>query len=340
MNWRSSISKYKLHHIAAWLLLYTAWFYLRYEDYPGKAWLITLIKVADLMIMVYITNYVLIPHLLYKKKHFLFAIIYISMIAGCSILKMSAEAAVFGTPGFFDLNTRFKARVYDNIIPHFLLVSTAAAFKLLSDYAAAQGRLGAMAKEKAETELQFLKSQINPHFLFNSLNAIYFLIEKQNTEARQTLLQFSDLLRYQLYDCNADNIAIEKELVYLTNFVKLQALRKDNHYEIEMNVDKNVAGFSITPLLLIPFIENAFKHISHHAEKTNFVRIGLARQDNYFVMEVKNSKDNSMQTDSSGGIGLANVKRRLELIYPGKHVLDIDSSEDIFSVKLQLITGK
>jgi LytS/YehU family sensor histidine kinase len=262
------------------------------------------------------------------------------MIAGFSILKMSVEEMAFGTPGFFDLSSRFKARIYDNIIPHFLLVSTAAAFKLLTDYAAAQGRLGSMAKEKAETELQFLKSQINPHFLFNSLNAIYFLIEKQNTEARQTLLQFSDLLRYQLYDCNEDSIAIEKELVYLNNYIKLQQLRKDNNYEVKPEIDSTVAGFAITPLLLIPFVENAFKHISTHTEKINFVHISMSKQKDAFLFEVRNSKDNSIRTDTSRGIGLANVKRRLELIYPAKHSLEINNNEDIFTVKLQLIIDK
>ena len=200
MKWRHIIIKYKLHHIILWALLYAGWHYFRYQDYPANSagW-ITFIKVADLALMVYITNYLLIPYLLYRKKYLAFTIVFIAMVFCCSILKMYIEEKVFGAPGFFDLNTRFKARIYDNIIPHFLLVSTGAAFKLLIDYAKSQRRLGDMSKEKAETELQFLKSQINPHFLFNSLNSIYFLIDKQNTEARQTLLQFSDLLRYQFY---------------------------------------------------------------------------------------------------------------------------------------------
>ncbi len=336
MNSKELITKYKLHHIAGWLLLYAAWFYFRYLDYPGKAWLITLIKVADLMVMVYITNYLLIPYLLYKKRYLLFALLFIIMVSGFSIVKMQVEEIVFGTPGFFDLSSRLRARIYDNIIPHFLLVSTAAAFKLLTDYATAQVRIGTMAKEKAETELQFLKSQINPHFLFNSLNAIYFLIEKQNTEARQTLLQFSDLLRYQLYDCNAETIAIEKELTYLENYIRLQQLRKENNYEIDLNINKNVAGFNITPLLLIAFVENAFKHISSHQQKTNFVHIHMDKRGNAFFFTSENSKDNNSNTDNTGGIGLANVKRRLELIYPGKHTLTINSKEDIFTVELQI----
>ncbi|MFT3933828.1 MAG: histidine kinase [Chitinophagaceae bacterium] len=336
MDWRQFITKYKLHHIAAWLLLYAGWFYFRYEDYPGRAWLITLIKVADLALMVYITNYLLIPYLLYRKRYFLFAIIFIILVSGFSILKMQVEELAFGTPGFFELRGRLKARIYDNIIPHFLLVSTAAAIKLLFDYASAQRRIGALAKEKAETELQFLKSQVNPHFLFNSLNAIYFLIDKQNNAARETLLQFSDLLRYQLYDCNDDSVAIEKELAYLASYVKLQQLRKGDNYDVELKIDDTVKGFSITPLLLIPFVENAFKHLSNHPEKTNFVHIALAMQHSQLLFSISNSKEKNGVTDRTGGIGLANVKRRLELIYPGKHFLAIDNTENIFAVNLHL----
>jgi len=229
-----------------------------------------------------------------------------------------------------------KARIYDNILPHFLLVSTAAAIKLLVDYARAQRRIGELAKEKAETELQFLRSQINPHILFNSLNAIYFLIDRENTKARDTLLQFSDLLRYQLYDCNQPSIAIEKEIAYLHNYVGLQQLRRDEHYEVKMEAGDEVKGFSIAPLLLLPLVENAFKHISHHMEKTNFVHIRLSAQACNFTLQVINSKDPSPTKNQPGGIGLPNVKRRLELLYPGKHELEINEEKNVYSIRLQL----
>jgi two-component system, LytTR family, sensor kinase len=337
MKWPRLIHKYKLQHIALWLLLYAAWHYFRYQDYPANtaAW-ITFIKVADLAVMVYITNYLLIPYLLYRKKYILFSIVFIAMVFSCSICKMYVEEKLFGTPGFFDLNTRFKARVYDNIIPHFLLVSTGAAFKLLIDYARSQKRLGDMSREKAETELQFLKSQINPHFLFNSLNSIYFLIDKQNTTARKTLLQFSDLLRYQLYDCNAATIEIEKELSYLKDYVKLQEIRSNHNFEITVEEHENMKGFRITPLLLIPFVENAFKHISHHTDKKNFIHMKMEKQNSFFQFNLMNSKDNHKSTDLQSGIGLANVKRRLELLYPGKHHLKIEDSSEIYTVQLNL----
>src|SRR5882757_3115551 len=288
----SSLRLYKIHHLLAWAVFFFGWYYFRHQDYPaGMAWWVTLIKVGDLALLVYTTNYLLIPRLLYKRKYVLFGATFIVFVFCFSLLKMRLEEIIMHRPNYFNIWGDFKVRVYDNVIPHFLLVSTGAAAKLLMDYARSQKRLAEMSMEKSAAELNFLKSQINPHLLFNSLNAIYFLIDKQNVEARQSLLQFSDLLRYQLYDCNADTIGIEKEVTYLQDYIKLQRLRKDQQYEIAMNVGDQVNGFRITPLLLIPFVENAFKHISHHTDQRNFVQVDLSRRDGVFHFVVENSRE-------------------------------------------------
>ena len=169
------------------------------------------------------------------------------------------------------------------------------------------------------------------------MNSIYFLIDKQNIEARETLLQFADLLRYQLYDCNADTIAIEKEVAYLQDYIRLQKLRKDKNYDVDVSIENDIRGFEIVPLLLIPFVENAFKHISHHQDSPNFVHVELARNNGSFSFCVENSKENHVQkTLLPGGIGLINVKRRLELLYPDKHQLQIHNNDSTFKVELEL----
>src|SRR5688500_496526 len=209
MKWWQYLIKYKLHHLLVWAVLYAGWYFFRAKDFPSQelAIQVTAIKVGVLALLIYITNYLLIPRLLYRKKYLVFFTIYPAMIIGMGLLKLKIIMALVypGMEPFTNMRTRF----YDNIIPVFLLVTTGAACRLISDYLQTQRRLTEIAQEKAQTELKFLKSQVNPHFLFNSLNAIYFLIDKHNTEARKTLLQFSDLLRYQLYDCNAETIEIE-----------------------------------------------------------------------------------------------------------------------------------
>ena len=331
--------KYNLHHLIFWMLVFGTWYLLRYEGYATEklAFQVTFIKVADLAMLVYITNYVLIPFLLYKKRYLLFVIIFIVMIAGSSIYKMNLIGHLTKNFLLLDLQGNLKQRIYDNVIPHFFLVIAGAAFKLMLDQIRLQKTMTDLAKEKAESELSFLKSQINPHFLFNSLNSVYFLIDKNNQEARQTLHKFSEMLRYQLYEANDDKIPIEKEISYLRDYVDLQKLRKDENYTVAFDCSPDVKGFRIEPLLLIPFVENAFKHISHKSNKTNFVNVEMIKNNGHFQFTVENSKDsNSHTTEKHGGIGLQNVKRRLELIYPGKHELEIKDEPDTYKIQFKL----
>ena len=340
MQDRNFFFRYKLQHVCFWLLLFGLWYYFRYQDYSSKALAakITLLKVADLAFMVYVTNYLLIPQLLYKKKYFLFALVFIAFVFGSSVGKMWIEGQMMHNPQLFAIfNQHFKVRFYDNVIPHFLLVITGASFKLLIDFARSQRKLGEMAKEKAEAELNFLKSQINPHFLFNSLNSVYFLIDKENPYAREALHKFSDMLRYQLYECNGDKIPIEKEISYLQDYVDLQKLRRGSDDEVVFDLSDDVRGFSIEPLLLMPFVENSFKHLSHFNNgKKNLVKINAAKANGEFHFSVTNTIEHTNTKEPVGGIGLKNVKRRLELLYPGTHFLEINEQGISFNVKLKL----
>jgi two-component system, LytTR family, sensor kinase len=340
MSWNTIARKYKLYDLLFWLVFFTGWYLLRYKDFStqSKALLVTAIKVFDLALMVYITNLILIPKLLYKKRYVEFGLIYVIMIFCSSALKVTVIGNIVVPGGNFSIWDNFRTRLYDNVIPHYLLVSTGVAVKLLADYIRSQKRLADISRERAETELKFLKSQINPHFVFNTLNAIYFQIDKSNAAARESLMQFADLLRYQLYDCNAEKIDIEKEMRYLEDFVKLQQKRKDENYEVQWGFSGQVKGFQITPLLLMPLVENAFKHISHHSDRKNIVRIESERQNGQFVFKVENTKEiGVLSTEKKdGGIGLNNVRRRLELLYPGTHELSINDNEGWFKVALSL----
>lgn len=330
--------KYKLHHVFFWMLVFGFWYFLRYQDYtvPGRAFLITLIKVIDLAVMVYITNYILLPQLFYKKKYGWFVLAFFLLVISSSVLKMNILGRIMDAPQLYSLSSGLKQRIYDNVIPHFFLVIAGAAIKLMFDYSRLQQKMAETAKEKAEAELNFLKSQINPHFLFNSLNSVYFLIDKNNVEARESLHKFSDMLRYQLYEVNGTKIPVEREISYLKDYVDLQKLRKDEHYTVSFNHSPDVRGFSIEPLLLIPFVENAFKHVSSHADKDNFVKLKLTRNNGQFIFSTENSKDREKTTNTYSGIGLNNVKRRLELLYPGRHELTIRDESDVYKVDLKL----
>ncbi len=320
-------------------MLFGLWYFLRYEDYAAEAtaFKVTLVKVIDLALMLYVTNYLLIPKLLYKRKYGWFALAFVSMIIISSVGKMYVLSYVMNSPALRSFSGNLKTRIYDNVIPHFLLVLSGAAFKLMMDYTSMQQRMVEMAKEKAEAELNFLKSQINPHFLFNSINSVYFLIDKSNTVARDALHKFSGMLRYQLYEMNGDRIPVEKEIAYLQDYVDLQKIRKDENYAVEFTCSPAVKDFLIEPLLLVPFVENAFKHISHHKNQLNFIQLQLGMSNGAFHFKVVNSKDTAEKNiNAHSGIGLSNVKRRLQLLYPGKHVLTIKEAGENFMVELQL----
>jgi LytS/YehU family sensor histidine kinase len=202
-------------------------------------------------------------------------------------------------------------------------------------------RLLEVEKEKISTELNFLRSQINPHFLFNVINTIYFQIDKKNSQARESVEKLSEMLRYQLYECTTDKIEIKKELDYIKNYVAVQTLRMEKGSDIQLCIDEKISNFKIAPLLILPIVENAFKHVSHFKDAgSNRIRISLCEYERQnFVVETENTYDKMNGTNiliQSGGLGVQNLKRRLELLYPGHHELNVQQQEDIYRTTLKI----
>lgn len=213
-------------------------------------------------------------------------------------------------------------------------VAFSSALHLSREWYLQRQRMRQLEVEKLTTELEYLKAQINPHFLFNSLNTIFFQIEKENATARDTVSKFADMLRYQLYECRGDWASLERELAYLRNFVDLQRLRKDQRYRIEFEAQGNFTDVPIAPLLLMPLVENAFKHVSHFPDD-NRILIRLVREQKGLRIEVSNTYEDRPAAPV-GGIGLVNLARRLELQYPGRHTLDIEKRQQVHTAILTL----
>lgn len=190
--------------------------------------------------------------------------------------------------------------------------------------------------ENLNTELNYLRAQMNPHFLFNSINTLFFQIDKQNSVARETLNKFSDLLRYQLYECNRLEIAIEKELHYLKNYMDLQRMRMNENFKIEFTVDLSLQNFNVPPLLLLPFVENAFKHVSHNSNKPNEISVHLMSKGHQLTFTVRNTTEDSTEPSTAGGIGLANITRRLDLLYGQQYELRIQKEAGCFVIILNI----
>ncbi len=347
MDLKKWLIKYKILHIIMWGLVMTFSFITYYN--PATSLFSQVANVltvsALLTIPFYFSAYVLVPRLLYKRKFVAFIISFIVLIItmGLTTLFITRIVDHLTThakniiPEWKTLGPYVNLFIWDTVLASF----GASSLKILSDRFRMEKRLVEVEKEKISTELSFLRSQINPHFLFNVMNTIYFQIEKTNTDARLSVEKFSEMLRYQLYECNTDKIQIQKELHYIKNYVAIQTLRMEEDSDIRLMIDQEMGDFLIAPLLILPIVENAFKHVSNFKEPgRNKIHITIKKQDrNVLLMEATNTYDQShVQTHllQTGGLGIQNLKRRLELLYYEKYELNINKEGDIFHTTLKL----
>jgi sensor histidine kinase YesM len=331
--------KYKLDHLIFWVATVFFHMFTRLQLIAkvgfGQFMLEIIVRNGLLAVLIYANLFIFIPRLAQQKR---WAYYVISLLLGFAFYvaaKNAHDVYVYGyVMGDVERRYFFYNTLY-NLSIAFFYVTFSVALQLSREWYAQRELIRKIEIEKLNTELEYLKAQINPHFLFNSINTIYFQIDKSNTVARETLSAFSEMLRYQLYECNGREIPVEKEVGYVKNYVELQRLRKDENYRITFAGD-NLSGFTIAPLLLIPFVENAFKHVSHFTEG-NEIRIAMTKENNIFRMDVFNTKDNRQKRNGEDhGIGLKNVQRRLELLYNGRHQLAINEMPGSFEVKLEL----
>lgn len=188
--------------------------------------------------------------------------------------------------------------------------------------------------QNRQAELSFLHSQINPHFLFNNLNNIYSLVYEASPKALPAIAGLSELLRYMLYD-STQKVPLQKEMDYIRKYIDLQSLRFEHPVKISLEENAGALSATVPPLLLVPFVENAYKHGNLSAERKGIVlRINGDIHQTYFYCSNEKGK---IKKDKAGGIGLTNVRRRLELLYPAKHTLSVEETDEVFTVQLQLI---
>ena len=190
-------------------------------------------------------------------------------------------------------------------------------------------------QDKITAELQLLKAQVHPHFLFNTLNNIYSFSLESSPKTPGLILKLSNLLSYMLYDCRSEEVRLGKELDIMKNYIELERERYGNKIDISWNVDGDVADVAIAPLLMIPFIENAFKHGTSEQLEKSWLTVDISVKDNQLKAKIANSKNESV-IHSKNGIGIVNVKKRLEFIYPEHHELKIIEDSDFYVVSLTI----
>lgn len=302
--------------------------------YRIKYLLLCLVLSAVLIITFYFNYFFLIPKYLLAKKYWLY---FSFVLLAIATVLLFAGAIFF----FSDFNPETFAKTnpsIEKIIP--VIIINALSLWLLSIVLsilwAGYNRLKQTESEKLSAQIASLKSQINPHFLFNTLNNIYPTAIDTSPRAADMVDKLSEMMRYTMKDIQQDFVLLEDEINYISNFIELQKLRLDRSVKLEYYSLENIPAFQIAPMLLIPFIENAFKH-GVNSEQKSLIKIEIIMNKTEFQLKVVNNKVN-VQRDISerSGLGIENTKHRLDLIYPSKHLLVINDTEKEFFVSLYI----
>ncbi|HEY0680065.1 MAG TPA: histidine kinase [Chitinophagaceae bacterium] len=302
-----------------------------------RHWSINAIEIGTTILISYVFSYILNYFIKrFSRRHG-------TMITGKMILREFVTVYFFcmiilnitATPmaALTDDGLQLYDIVNINLIPMLYLLLYYAIIRgntSLKAYYEQQVQLEKLKNDKLDTELKFLKAQYHPHFLFNALNTIYFQMDDDVGAAKRSVEKFSDLLRYQLYD-QQQTVPISQELEHLDNFIALQKVRSPEKLKLEINVSSSLNTQQVYPLLLLPLIENAFKFAGG-----DFISINASGNKDEINFEVRNSIPKMAIPGKNGGIGLQNLKRRLELLYPEKHELNILRTDDTFTATLKL----
>ena len=284
-------------------------------------------------LLILINNSFLIPNLLEKK----FFGAYASALIGLIFLyaaAMNHYNSFLHETLFHDQMTLTSSGFWDNFVYGTCCTVITSMLYVTSKWAEQQQQVKNSQINQLQTELKYLRLQINPHFLFNGLNTVYGSIDMGNSLARNMLVQFSDLLRYNLYEADVDMIAIEKEIKHLKNYVALQKARSNDNMEVTLDLNYADGTVKVAPLIFMAFVENAFKYASRDDEAINRIVISLLQQPGRIDFVCENTYDESESTE--GGIGLMNATRRLELLYKDRYQLDIKNENNVHRVQLML----
>lgn len=312
-------------------------FELDEEQHQSLSTLFTPAKLAffaNYLAAAMVINYVLLPMLYYRKRMILF------MVALTAVLTVVILVDEFILEQLFFPDTRgthFPGLMF-TLVETLPIIIVIVAFKLAWDSNRRQRELERLEKLMRESEIQFLKSQINPHFLFNNLNTLYAYVIDNSPKAPSIILELSAVLRYMLYDCKINLVALTKEIQHLENYVSLNQLQIGNRGRIRFTKAIVKLDFSIPPLILIVFVENAFKH-STGSQVSNVdaeVCVRVSEEGRLTFLCKNNYSRDYQSTNLAKGIGLENVRKRLDLQYPGEHELDIQDNGNMFTVSLTM----
>jgi len=313
---------------------------------PVQFWIKQVGFVLVLIVAYFINANLLVPKFLFKNKIYLYVFYLVLSVLIILVLMQIVEISLnlpehlhkaFHPGKPFDPSKRsFRFDIIGLLIT-LLVFGISTTIRLVRKWQEDEEVRKDLEKQKISSELSFLKAQINPHFFFNTLNNIYALTSTNVGTAREAIHKLSRMMRYVLYETQKEKTLLSQELAFLEDYIELMKLRLTEKAIVKIEKPASFQDELIAPMILLPFIENAFKHgISSKVESTIF--ISIKQENNQLLLEVKNRKfkNSGLKLDGSSGIGLTNTKRRLDLLYPNKHKLKVTDSDDEFGIKLEI----
>ena len=276
----------------------------------------------NIMAVIWINHFILIPYFFDKKRYFIYGLLFIGSIFLVAYIEAYAKNSWSGVTKTF--------------LFHFYTTGTGMAAFFLRRNMIIQRENTEKENLQKEMELNYLKEQVNPHFLFNSLNSIYSLARQQSLETPDLVMQLSELMRYQLESSKKDTVLLKEELEFIENYLLLEEKRLSKRCTVDFLINGDLKGLKIAPMLLIPFVENAIKHGAQSTNEQSTIDISVAIKNRTLHLIVENSKPNHISVSERKGMGLENVRRRLNLLYPNSHTLKIDDTANTFHVNLAI----
>jgi sensor histidine kinase YesM len=329
-----------LLHAAAWILLFSLPYLLRpsYDNVPAKSsaqnknFYFSMVMNLSWVALFYLNAFVLIPRLIYKKRILVYSITLL-LIFSWLIIQTWLLYLVFRDAADYHIRKHLLITFF---IFLFILASSTA-YQMIKERIKSERNAKEKETENLKTELSFLRSQVSPHFMFNVLNNMVALARKQSAELEPSLIKLSSLMRYMLYETDEDKVALEKEIDYLQSYIDLQHQRFGKNVKVNVSFQKDDINYSIEPMLLIPFVENAFKHGTGLIENAQ-IDINLEVKSSLLQFLIRNKFNELSEEvkDKTSGIGLNNVERRLNLLYKDDHKVLISKKDGWFTVSLQL----
>ena len=332
--------KYVIVHTSYWILITGFFIYeKRYLIYKASMPYFVICVTGRILLLILIAylnlNYFL-PKLLLKQQYAKYALAVVMSIIGYLLAQSLFDFYLYGYVIGPMRNSNWAETLSYNFFSTLWYIGLMLALKLSIDWYEQQRVLQKITVEKLQAEVNFLRSQVNPHFLFNVLNNLYALTLKKSDLAPNVVLKLSEMMEYMLYDSDDSKVLLQKEISYLNTYLDLEKLRFGDHSDISMRVSGNVNGQVIAPLLLLPLVENAMKHGVSKQNGNTWLHGDLEVGPTSLKLRIENSKPPVTRHEGKGGIGLDNLRKRLELLYPARHILKVEDRGSSFLVDLEI----